>query len=203
MGIVAGSGALHGLWTDRWMASPDLEASADKLAGVSKVLGDWVADETADKKLELDPKAQAMGGIVGYLGRKYVNRRTKSQVEVVVVCGRPGHISVHTPESCYAGHGYEMAGSPSQYSFSDDSFWWAQFRKEGVPPLRILWAWNAVGPWQAPKYPRFAFARYPVLFKLYLIHPFPDRKEPADKDPAPDLMKQLLPELQRCLFPET
>jgi hypothetical protein len=204
IGIIAGSGVLHGLLTDRWALSDEPEASAAKLAGVARVLGDWDA-----KDLELDPKDLGRGGIVGYLARNYVNRRTGIQIQVILLCGRPGHISVHTPEACFAGAGFEMAGLATRYPFSDkdspDFCWCAQFAKErteSANALRVFWAWNADGRWQAPANPRLTFARYRALFKLYLIHYVTDMKEHADKDPSRDLMKLLLPELQRCLFAE-
>jgi hypothetical protein len=84
-----------------------------------------------------------------------------------------------------------------------DEFLAATFRKgdDAAPDqLRIVWAWSAGGPWQAPEVARLVFARYPALYKLYLIRPLTSPDEPLDRDPCFDFLRALLPELQRSLF---
>jgi hypothetical protein len=202
--IVAGSGTIHAFMTDRWVLSAEPAASAAKLAGVARVLGDWEA--TKDTDLELTCQAQERAGIAGYLARRYENRETKSQVYIFLVCGRPGPISVHSPENCLPGVGFREIGLAALCPEGGDNFWGANFVKEdpAIPDrVRVLWAWNADGRWRAPKNPRLAFARHRALFKLYVLHQLPDLGEPLDQGPSRDLMALLLPELQRCLFPES
>jgi hypothetical protein len=201
--VVAGSGVIHGLLTDRWVLSAEPAASAVKLAEVARVLGNWEATEATD--LELTREDSERGGIVGFLGRNYVNRQTKSEVQVFLFCGRPGHMSVHSPEDCFPSVGYKEISLPALHPEGADKLLWANFAKQdtAIPDqLRVFWAWNADGLWQAPKNPRLTFARRRALFKLYVIHRLSDLHESPDEDPSRDLMRFFLPELQRCLFPE-
>src|SRR5262249_8482825 len=134
--------------------------------------------------------------------------RTNSRVQVFLVCGRPGPISVHTPDVCFEGAGYRMTGAPAKFplEFSpDDEFWHVTFLKEGLQSqdqVGVFWAWNSDGHWQAPDNPRWTFARSKALFKLYLIHDVPRSKLPPHKDSTLDLLKELLPKLKECLFPD-
>jgi hypothetical protein len=66
--------------------------------------------------------------------------------------------------------------------------------------LRIFWSWNATGPWQAPENPRFTFARYPVLHKLYLIREMATPEEPVEDDVGMEFMRQFQPAFQRVMF---
>jgi hypothetical protein len=203
--VIVGSGVIDGLLTDRWALSAERAASAANLAQVPKLLGSWEGED-----LPLDPDFQERQGIEDFLYRLYVNPQTGSRVHVFLVCGRPGPVSNHTPEICYESAGYTKDGTTDSYSpvpGASDNFLSAKFIKHDAvfsDQLRIFWAWNPNGHWQVPKHPRMTFFRYPALFKLYVIRHFADVKESLDDDdPALDLMRLLLPELQRCLFPET
>lgn len=203
--VVVATGLVHGLWTDRWGWSAEPEASAAKLVGVRTSLGDW--DMVQESSLET--REQANAGIVGYLVRRYVHRQTRAEVQVFLVCGRPGQISVHTPDVCFAGAGYVFSGSPERKADvgqAGSEFWVAQCAKQTdtVPePVRVFWSWNAAGRWQAPDNPRLTFARHRALFKLYVLERLPSTQETSEKDPALDFLSQLLPELNARLFRES
>src|SRR5947209_9927630 len=87
------SGVVHGLWTDRWRAAAEPAAYAARLADVPRTVGDWEGQDVT-----LEEKSLRVAEVTGYLARTYVHRRTGAMAEVVVVCGRPGPISVHTPD---------------------------------------------------------------------------------------------------------
>lgn len=201
--VVIASGVVQGLWTDRWTLSSEPEASAAKLASLSIDLTDWDSFEGPP----LDAREQANAGISGYLIRRFVHRETKSQVQIYLLCGRPGQISVHTPDICFEGAGYEFSGPPERETLMGQpgqNFWIAQCAKHtaGLPEqVRVYWSWTATGKWQAPDNPRLSFARHKALFKLYVIHPLPPSGEPIDKDPSLEFIRQLLPQLNRSLFP--
>lgn len=200
---VFGLGAAHGLWTDRWKVSNEPEASAAKLRDVATTLGEWDGQEAA----ELDPQALKIGAIVGYINRHYVNRRTGAAVSVLIVCGRPGPISVHTPDICFRGQGFDFSAPPARQLISLDTgdveFLHGRMHKPdspGTPPQRIFWGWSAHGKWSAPENPRFAFARRPALFKMYLLRPLARNDEPVADDPCQLFLRVLIPELKRALF---
>jgi hypothetical protein len=198
------SGAVHGLWTDRWKWSDEPDASANRLKTVPLRVGDWQGEDLEDKK------GTKVNGIAGTLYRSYVGRDGRP-VSVFIVCGRPGPVAVHTPNDCYVAAGYEMLSQarctcPTGEGTPPAELWTAQFRKTQAADqtyLRIYWTWSAAGAWQAPDDPRFEFGRhrYPALFKMYVFRELTSPDEPAESDPCMELLKQLLPEMQRSLFP--
>jgi hypothetical protein len=196
-------GTVHGFVTGRWEMSPTAQAAGARLANVALDLGDWNGED-------LPLRAGGSEPMAGELYRRYVNRATGKAVRVFLVCGRPGPVSVHTPDSCYAASGYKVKvlGKLSARSGGDATaeFEAADLLKQRAMErdhLRILWSWNAAGSWVVPQDTRLTFARFPYLYKLYLMRDLSRSGEPLDGDPCTDLMRQLGPELQRALFSGT
>ena len=182
LAVMTGSAVVHGIWTDRWRQSPERETASDKLQSVPLTVGDWEG-----QTLELGQREAARAGIDGYIMRNYKNRMSGIEVSVLVVCGRPGPVAAHTPEVCYGGAGYELTAEPTRCPLQSDQFWTALFRKQdiAVPEhLRIVWAWNAGGVWQATSNPRLAFAGAPVLYKIYVIRKVADPARRSKAMPA-------------------
>jgi hypothetical protein len=198
---VLGIAAVHGVWSDRWNLGSEPEASAARLAGIPSRLGEWDGSER-----QLNERELVIGEIAGYVHRVYTNRRTGAVVSVLLVCGRPGPISVHTPDVCYAGLGYEFPRPPTRQTLSltpdaPAEFLVGQMQKVGSAG-RILWGWNASGSWVAPPNPRYTFARYPVLFKLYVTRELSRPDEPLESDDASvEFLRVFLPEVHKALFP--
>ena len=202
--LVVAAGVVHGRWTRRWAGSHAVEAAAAGLARLPLTVGGWHA-----LPLELDRGQLEIGEIDGYIARRYEHAVSGAFVTVLVVCGRPGPISLHTPDVCYAGAGYEPTRPPDRRSFAlgpdgrPGEFRHAVFGRTNTPVpayLRILWSWSSGGAWEAPDVPRIAFARRPVLFKLYLIRGLATAHESLDGDPSLQLLNVLVPELERVLF---
>jgi hypothetical protein len=198
-------GLAEGFWTNRWGSSAELEAAAARLADVPLNVGEWEGEAR-----ELDERQITKAGIRGYLLRRYLHRSTGSTLTILLVCGPPGPVSVHTPDVCYSGAGYALTAAPVRQSLAGDAidpapdFLSARFRKQGaiVPEfLRIRWSWTTTGRWQAPDNPRFAFAGSSHLYKMYLIHqPIGSEERPED-DPTESFLRSFLPKMQRALFP--
>ena len=202
--VLVATGLIHGLWTDRWGWAAEPETSASRLAGVPQVVGDWsMVQETS-----LEDRDQENSGIVGYVIRRYVHRQTHQEVQLFLVCGRPGHISVHTPDVCFEGAGYKFIDEPRRQAIvgqDGNDFWTSDCTKAtSVLPekYRIYWSWNAGGQWQAAENPRLSFARHKALFKLYVIEKLPPTGVGPESDPAQDFLGQMLPEVKKCLFPQ-
>lgn len=199
--VLVFSGVVHGLWTDRWKVSNEPAASAARLEGVARTVGEWDS-----RDMEVDARSLSRGGIVGHLARVYTNRRTGNEISVFIACGRPGHVSVHTPDVCYEGAGYRMASLPQKVagpSSSGADFWAATFRKDDAAApshLRIWWSWSAAGPWEAVDHPRLKYARYPALYKVYVTSRVTSPNESAVDEGEREFLAQLLPELRRSLF---
>jgi hypothetical protein len=203
-GLLVLTGAVHGLWTDRWKPSHRLEEATARLERVPMTIGDWQAIP-----LELTADEVEMAQLTGYLSRKYVNRYNGQHVFMVLMCGRPGPVGAHTPDICMQGAGFEMVGSPSVYNLPDSGdpppqFELARFKRtdaaEGSHEL-VVWSWNADGTWKAPTNPRLTFARYRALYKLYLQFEMPSAEAKLEDDPRAEFVRQLMPELDRALFP--
>src|SRR5207249_1784629 len=126
--VVIPCGLLYGLWTDRWVVSDEPGASAAKLAGLPLAVGGWEGEALA-----LDAGGRSPAGVAGHLSRRYRNRLNGGAVSVLLVCGRPGPVSVHTPDVCYGGAGYDLAGPPARYEVPAGAasppaaFWTADF----------------------------------------------------------------------------
>jgi hypothetical protein len=164
-------------------------------------VGDWEG-----RDLEVNPRELQLAEAVGSIHRSYRHRVTGATVTLRAVCGRPGPISVHTPEVCFAGAGYEEIPAVTRREFKGlegDRFWYRRFQKSGTTPitLGITYAWTATGPWEAPDNPRLSLARHPALLKVYVIRAIADLKEASDADPTADFLRALTPPLRAALFP--
>jgi Protein of unknown function (DUF3485) len=202
--LVTASGVLHGLHSDRWKPSGGVAEAVQRLELVPAVIGDWRGQDGV-----IDAETLARGGIKGHIYRRYRNERTGATVDLLIVCGRPGPISVHTPDVCYEGAGYQAAGTPAlrEIRLADgrtQPLWSLRFRKPGVAAgqLEVVWAWTGGAGWIAPDNPRFATARYPALYKLYAIREIPPAKRPEkEADPASEFLAMFLPQVERILAP--
>jgi hypothetical protein len=198
--LVMATALVQGVWTQRWQKSADLEEAVRRLSYVPGDLGTWKAEP-----VELDAEALALAGAQGSWVRRYTDTRSGVSVQVILLCGRSGKMSVHRPEHCYRGAGYDMMAEPTRYQFAVDppaECWTTRFRKEestGNVGLRIFWTWFGDGQWQAPDSPRFQFAHLSALYKLYAVRELPPRQERLEQDPTLDLLQQLLPALSKAL----
>lgn len=200
LAVVAASGIAHGLWSGRWNVSDGPERAAARLAQIPVVVGDW------DGRIgELDARQKSVAELSGARVCEYVNRKTGSVVSTLLVCGRSGPVSVHAPEICYVGSGFELSSSRVRYttpSLAATEFWVSDFQKPkaAVPErLRIFYAWNAGRGWSAPENPRLTFFHQPALYKLYVIRKLASGEERLENDPAVDFLKVFVPQLQNAL----
>jgi hypothetical protein len=194
-------GAAEGVWTGRWAAG-DIERVAERVAHTPKVLGEW---EGTDH--EIDARAVKIGRLDGHLLRTYTHRRTGEAVTVMILCGKPGPIAVHTPDVCFQGQGRVMAGQPKRQPApaGGAEFWSARFDQEtgaGANQTAVSWAWSADGRWEASDSPRLDYARCPYLFKLYVIRPLDRAGRDGEGDPAlAEFLRAFLPAAGSALFP--
>jgi len=206
LSILIATAIVTGQWASRWKTSNELDAAAARLNRVPLAIGDW-----AVRAVPIDPGEMAAAGLDGFLVRRYENGRTGRNISVLLACGRPGPVAVHTPDACYPLAGYEMAETQPQRSVlslgtghADAEFLWARFRRDGSitrDGICVQWSWNATNKWSAPNNARLAFAGQRILYKLYVISEFTGEDEPANFGPETDFLRELLPELEKVLFP--
>ena len=192
--LLLGSGLLY---HSQAGSSEQLDAAAARVALVPSIVGDWHATDEA-----AEARAFEQAGARAYWVRHYVNQKTKDAVLVILMCGRSGKMAVHTPEVCYSGAGYELHEQPSACPINGDaSFWTAKFTKK-TSHLRLYWAWNATGAWEASTGPRWQFRGEPFLYKLYVSR---DISEQASAAPEADVtaafLREFVPALKQTLFP--
>lgn len=205
LALIVSAGVVQSLWIDRRQGAQAREPLLSQLDRFPSSLGNWEG-----QPIELDPADLRVGKIEAYLGRRYVNRHSGETATILLVGGLPGPISVHTPDVCFTGAGFEQVAPEEQYSLKygpsdrNATFWTADFRasEAGVPVhLRILWSWNSTGRWLAPSNPRWEFASAGFLYKLYVVREMPRIGERSEDDPDQDssieLLRQLLPELEQ------
>lgn len=205
--IVVGSGVIHGLIIDRWGSSDNLRQAVASLNQVPADFGDWKSQEStiSDRELEI-------GEIDGYLARVYTNQTDGSTVSMMIVCGRPGPISVHTPDICFKGAGYQMVKQYERYqiasnqegSGSRDTFF-SDFIKPGetvTSNLRVFWTWSDGRQFFAPDSARVAFAGKSFLYKIYLTRAVESVGDPPDTDQCVSFFRLAMPLLQRSLYSE-
>ncbi len=200
--VLLAQGYVYGLWTNRWQGTGDaLKAASERLEQIPMVLGDWQGTQAT----ALGERERQQAGFAGYISRSYKNIRTGASVSILLACGRPGPISVHTPDICYRGAGYQptnaIAKHAEKLNDAEVAMWQANFRKaDGLSPthLRVLWSWTKGAAWEAPENPRLAFAGAPALYKLYVIQETLPNDSGADKVRS-EFLNQLVPELNKRL----
>jgi len=201
--LVLAAGLVHGLWSNRWGDNADLEAAAARLHDLPLDFEGWSGREQT-----IDPERLAHAEAAGCLARNYAGGTDNQKVVVMLLCGRFGPLSVHTPEICYGGAGYEMLGSPARSVVplgdgSSAEVWTARFHKPGDPdasPLRVVWAWSAGKGWLAPRSPRWTFRREPVLYKLYVAREMSRQDDSVESDPCFAFLRAWLPRVDEALF---
>lgn len=200
VGLMLAGGGLHGWNSDRWKSGvAQLQAVTQRLPSVPLEFGEW--EGTAEAVDDTEQFARA--GIDAYLYRRYTRPRDGATFTVMAVIGRPGPISVHTPDVCYRAAGYDLE-SPAQKKeiAGTGAFWVGRFvqSRAAVPGrMTIYWTWSADGGWTAPAVPRLAFARKPALIKVYLLSERAG-SSPSANDPADAFLRDFLPILGRTVF---
>ena len=194
--LIVSAGIVHGFWTDRWVPATEPHKAAARLLTIPTTIGDWEGKDP-------ETPAEAVPGVVGSLQRCFTHRVTGATVTMALVCGRPGPVSIHTPDACYTASGYDfraqttIAVAPGIDFFTADP---VRTKASEETRVRLFWAWNAGRGWQAPEDARPTFAHRPVLHKLYVMRELGSLAEPVKDDPALAFLRVLLPELDARLF---
>ena len=128
--IVAATGVVTGIWTNRWANTSELDAAAARLGRLPLEIGDWKGQPVGR------PRTVKAADVEGFVLASYSNRRLARRVGLLLVCGRPGPVAVHTPMYCgcglRAGPGSaarELVSEPGP-GYPPAEFRWALFRQQ-------------------------------------------------------------------------
>jgi hypothetical protein len=202
--VMLGTGLLHGFITNRWGPSIGLQQAIDRLDRLPLVADDW--DGTV---LQRDVEPQTVRKSGAFVLAHFVNRRTGDAVQVSLICGRPGTLSLHPPTICFPAHGYQEKARPSRVEVplkeSGNRTEWmaADFGRAiaaGEERIHVLWCYGFQGQWTTPDNPRIALAGQGAVYKLYVARVGDGEGARGQKDPSVAFLGVFLPELEKALF---
>ncbi len=210
--VIIGTGVLHGHRMNRWGEDGALTEAAARLDRIPMTIGDW---KGVDR--EIDDREVMRAEASRIFARDYVNEKEGGAISVLVVCGRPGPVAVHTPEVCFQGAGRVQRDAKVKVvpTLNEESetpqeveFWTADFfRPADIIPTfqRVFWTWSHDGQWQAPDNPRATFMWNNKLYKVYLVRSVSSMEESEEesRDLAIEFAEQLFPALDKALFSDT
>jgi len=205
VGLTILSGVLHGRASNRWGPVADTLAAANKLKEIPNEFGDWRLQSSE----ELGRDSQEQLQPAGYLVNRYQNRQTGDVVDMFLLLGPPGPVSVHTPEVCFGTKNYQSRGERQKVVIrgpagGDDEFWALDFKTISLrgDSLRTYYAWSPGDRWQALEDARFWSAGLPYLYKIQLscLLP-PGTTDPqSSDDPCRKFLQNFVPVAKKYLI---
>lgn len=200
---------VEGTKSDRWgnAKSEKLDRFTQLVTKIPKQIDDWtsVDDEINQEEFEASH-------CTACISRTYTNREGQ-RVNVYLVSGTGRHVTIHTPDWCYVGAGFDKVTDPQQYRIpmgtdpqpTDPEFLTTVFRKEDPltkSEIRIFWTFSDDGNWQGPKQPKSEFGGRPAMYKMYLITNVDDVGWEIESNPTMNFAKKFVPTINAILFQE-
>jgi hypothetical protein len=201
LAATAGGGYFQGQLTERFGTRECARQAAAQLnIPLPEQCGSWRMTD----KLTMTPDVCRILQDPAYVQRIYTHSQTGDVVTVTVIVGRPGPVSVHTPEVCYSSTDYSIAGPRRKTSIElkngqAHDFWDLEMKPNERftgSPLRVLYAWSTGSKWEAAEYPRFGYGGLPHLYKLQLEVTTLPGSHSKGFDPAANFLKAFLSDLQ-------
>jgi hypothetical protein len=132
--------------------------------------------------------------------RTYQHDKTGQVVNLALLAGPPGPISVHRPEICYSARNYVQDAEPtvvrprSRPEGDSDSFWKIVFRPQELTPtkLHVYYGWSDGTQWSADENPRVRYGGRPFLYKIQLASTEPLVCGASTRDSCEDFLYHLL-----------
>jgi len=203
LGLTLASGAVQRKMNGEWSSANAMVELADRLNSLPESFGPW---ELTDKK-ELGDYAEQTLKCEGYINHTYVHRDTRQLVNVAVILGPPGPVSVHIPEICYSSRDFTQIEDRTAIDVEDSNdsasrLWSLKFQANDVDArqLNVYYGWTTDGRWQAAANPRFEFAGQPYLLKLQMAAELTG--EEASGDICQAFLSEFLPVLRQTVFGE-
>jgi len=195
LALVLLGGVAHGVLSNRWGVSEDIQALGGQLRTIPMEIGPWKCEEEG----KLDDKVADTLEAKGYISRVYVHQATGEAVNVFMVFGPKGPIAVHTPEVCYSARAVnqteERQAVPCDYDGRDGTIWKLGFETNTIDKrkMSVYYGWTEGGPWQAANRPRFW--RTDFLYKIQTSCQATGKKE----DSTDEFFKSFMPEARKVM----
>jgi hypothetical protein len=202
--LVLAAGVYQGMASERWHSSSDVGNAVRRLENVPNTVGDWKGES-----IPLETADLTHLGIKGQISSRYRNAVTGDSVTMLIVCGRPGPISVHTPDVCYRAAGYTAVGETYAKEIPIEegkkrSVWAQVFRRPATQAdsqIEVNWAWLAENEWVAANNSRLSFAGSAAIYKLYVVRELSALESNRKRDASALFMHEFLPALEKVLSP--
>ena len=200
VGLTVASGAVFGKMSNRWGASKDSVAAAEKLESFPEEFGNWRLLSSQEMREEVVNELECCG----YLSRVYGNQESGETVSVSVILGPSGPTAIHVPEICYSSRDHKTLEAPKPVALggSGDRFWAMTFESNDLSAslIRVYYAWTAGNQWDASENPRFGFAKYPFLYKVQLAYHAPAGTDLENNDPCRNFLEDFTPVMKDYLI---
>jgi hypothetical protein len=208
MALTLAGGLLEGHIRNRWGPSETMLAAAEKLAEFPHEFGGfqnnrWQMQASQTMSQDVIDTLEC----TGYFVRTYANPRTGESVNVFVIVGPAGPISVHTPEICYSSQDYVNRSPRECVAITDDAqandeFWALSFKSKDVrgDVLRVYYAWSTGNHWRNPNDARYAFAGWPYLYKVQLAATMPPGADLKKGDTCQSFLRDFVPVARQYLI---
>lgn len=203
MVLTLASGVIYGNLSQRWGPPQEMLEAAKKLETIPTEFGDW----RLKKANTFNKETLEMLRCAGYISRIYENRVTNETVNVAVIVGPPGQISVHTPEVCFSSQDYTHESQRQKNSISRggrdmDDFWFLTFQTNDLyaRKLSVAYGWSTGGNWLAVDDPRFKYGGYPYLYKIQLAADMSGGSKDPQKDPCLEFLEDFVPAAKKSLI---
>ena len=206
--ILAAGTYFQGVYSERFgkRKSEMLDTFTARLANVPIKFGEWEGiDQEYDEKQFIASKCH------GCVSRVYTSKRTGETVSIYLVSGTARNVTIHTPNWCYVGAGFDMEGKPHAYEIDCGAeampaeFITTTFLRSALQlneHLRIFWTFSDNGAWAGPSGVKAHFAGRPALYKLYLITAILDGDRDVETSPSKHFAEEFMPVLNDVLFPQ-
>lgn len=198
-----GTAVAAGTLDNRWGTPVDLVDAGRKLDSLPDEFGPWQRQAVQPVPADVIEMIQCTGS----LHHVYRNRETGDVVSIAMFLGRPGPISVHSPEVCYSLAGHRLLERAKRFKLRDSDsderqFWGTVFKANRLEGgiLRVAYGFNAGHGWRAPDQPRMAFGGSGKLYKLQVATNLSTEAELADHDPCRDFLRDFVPIADEHIF---
>jgi len=191
---------IHGRSSQRWGVGQGMQEAGKQLSQIAQQIPGWDLESSG----RIADTSRKMLESTGDVVRVYRDPISGAAVNVSVIVGPPGTISVHSPEICLPSRNFDLLGERKEVSVRDATgvehrLWKVTFQSQDASGklLHVYYAWSDGGAWTAPESPRYSFVGSPYLYKIQLAGYVPH--DDASDQQTVAFLSEFLPEVSREL----